>query len=182
MRVLALDLSKRSTGFACWGEGDEKVASGCWELGSEFTSDGRVFANLHARMHDLHRIARIDALFIEETLDPRVLSGHTNIATLKVLSGLSAHAKSFAEAMSFKIVREVNQTTWRRHFIGSMKRGTKSVDLKDYAMQRARQLGFKPRRHDEAEAIGILDFACDQIQMRPYWVADQVLRAPLVAR
>jgi len=79
------------------------------------------------------------------------------------------------------LARSVPMATWRRHFLGKMPRATKSAELKDLAMQRCRQLGFKPAKHDEAEAIGLLDYACDQLQIVPYW--NQVLRAPLgVAR
>lgn len=181
MRILALDLSKRSTGFACWGPDDSVAASGFWELGSEMTSNGRVFAKLHQHMTELHRLGRIDAVFYEEPLDPRVLSGHTNIDTLRVLSGLASHAQSWGEAMGCRIIRSVNMATWRRHFLGKMPRATKTAQLKELAMERARQLGFRPAKHDQAEAIGILDHACEELQIMPYWRRDEILRPPLGA-
>lgn len=179
MRILSLDLSKLSTGFAAWGEGDETAASGTWQLGSEWTSEGRVFGNLHARMTDLHMLAPIDAIFMEETLNPARLQGFTNIDTLRLLSGLNAHAKSWGDAMGVKVIREVNQATWRRHFIGKMPRATKTAQLKEYAMQRCRELGFRPLKHDQAEAIGILDYACDALKLTPPWRADFALAQPL---
>ena len=179
MRILCLDLSKRSAGFAAWGPGDARPVSGAWVLGSEFTSNGRAYARLHENMTGLHRLAPIDAVYWEDTLDPRVMSGHTNIDTIKVLSGLAAHAESWGEVMGCRIVRPVNQTTWRRHFLGAMKRGTKSVDLKQFAMERCRQLGFRPAKHDEAEAIGLLDYAVDANGILAPW--HQVLRAPIGA-
>lgn len=175
MRILALDLSKSSTGWAVWGPDDARAASGHWQLGSEFTCRGRVYANLHARMTDLHRVGVIDAVFLEEAVHPAKLQGHTNIESIKLAAGLGSHAESWAEAMGCRIVREVNQVTWRRRFIGSMRRGTKTPDLKEYAMQRARELGFAPRKHDEAEAIGILDYACDALGILPYWRAHNPL-------
>lgn len=179
MRILALDLSKRSAGWACWGPADERVASGVWALGSEYTSDGLTYCRLHEHMSALHSLGAISAVFWEEPLDPRTLSGHTNIDSIRVLSGLAAHAASWADAMSCRHARSVNMTTWRRHFLGKMPRATKSADLKQYAIERCRQLGFRPGRHDEAEAIGILDYACDALQLSVPWNA--VLRAPLVA-
>jgi hypothetical protein len=181
MRVLGLDLSKRSTGWACWAPGDDRAHSGVWELGSEYTSRGRVFANLHQRMSDLHALGPIDAIFFEETIDPRKLSGHTNADTLRVLSGLAAHTESWGEAMGCQVVHPVNQVTWRRFFLGKMPAATKSEQLKDYAMRRARQLGFHPQKHDQAEAIGIMDFGCEQVGVTPPWRAQEVLRPPLVA-
>lgn len=181
MRILALDLSKRSTGFACWGPADSVAASGFWELGSEFTSNGRVFAKLHQHMTELHRLGAIDAVFYEEPLDPRVLSGHTNIDTLRVLSGLASHAQSWGEAMGCRIIRSVNMASWRRHFLGKMPRATKTAQLKDLAIERCQQLGFRPAKHDQAEAIGILDYACEELQVMPYWRRDEILRPALGA-
>ncbi|KQX18397.1 MULTISPECIES: hypothetical protein [unclassified Sphingomonas] len=169
MRTIFLDLSKRSAGYACWGPGDPRCVSGAWILGSEFTSDGLVYCKLHENLSDLHALGRIEAIFWEEPLDARVLSGHTNIDSLRVLNGLAAHAASWGEAMGCRIVKAVNMTVWRRFFIGAMPRATKSADLKLMSMQRCRQLGFKPATHDEAEAIGGLSYACDQLNLSPPW-------------
>lgn len=181
MRVCALDLSKASAGFACWGPDDARAASGAWTLGSEFTSDGTVYCRLHENLTALHAVGKIDALFWEEPLDPRVLSGHTNIDSIRVLSGLAAHAASWGEAMGCRIVRAVNMSTWRRHFLGKMPRATKTAELKALAMERCRQLGFRPTCHDQAEAIGILDHACEELRMVPPWRRDEVLRPALGA-
>ena len=175
MRVLALDLSKLSTGYAVWGPDDARVFSGTWQLGSEYSSDGLVFCKLHERLTDLHRVARIDALFYEDAIDARKLQGFTNVRTLKLASGLGAHAESWGEAMGCRIVRAVNQSTWRVHFVGSQKRPKDErgrnipIDWKTLAMQRCAQLGFKPQKHDEAEAIGILDHACDSLGIPMPW-------------
>ena len=175
MRVVSLDLSKRSAGFAVFGEGDARVVSGTWQLGSEFTSPGRTYGKLHENLSGLHQLGAIDALFYEEPLDPRFLSGATNKDTVAVLFGLAAHAESFADAMGFRVIRAVNQVTWRRHFLGPMKRPkddrgkTLPVDWKGLAIERCRALGFKPAKHDEAEAIGVLDFACDSLGIAMPW-------------
>lgn len=169
MRVLGLDLSKRSTGWALWGEGDERPSSGTWELGSELTPNGRVYAKLHQNMSDLHRFAAIDAVFFEHTIVPAQLQGHTNIDTLRILSGLAAHAESWGEAMGCRAIYGVNQATWRRFFLGKLPVGMRSNDLKDMAMKQARRLGFHPSKHDQAEAIGIMDFGCEQLGINPPW-------------
>lgn len=169
MRCCTLDLSKRSAGWAIWAPGDAKPVSGVWQLGTEFTSDGMTYCRLHERLSDLHMLGAIDALFWEEALDARVLSGHTNIDTLRVLGGLTAHAASWAEAMGCRHARPVNMVTWRREFLGPMKRGTKSADLKEMAMERCRQFGWKPAKHDEAEALGIMDWATDMLGLTTPW-------------
>jgi hypothetical protein len=58
----------------------------------------------------------------------------------------------------------------------------KSKALKDYTMERCRQLGLKPRSHDEADAIGLLDYCLHMKGVTPPWAADEVLRAPLGVR
>lgn len=183
MRVLALDLSKRSAGFACWGEDDPRPVSGTWTLGSEFTSPGRTYGKLHENMSGLHMVGPIDAVFYEEPLDPRFLSGTTNKDTVAVLFGLAAHAESWADAMGCRIIRCVNQVTWRRHFLGPMKRPRDergkqiAIDWKGLAIERCNALGFKPAKHDQAEAIGVLDYACDSLGMAMPWHAGAPKRA-----
>jgi hypothetical protein len=58
-----------------------------------------------------------------------------------VLSGLCAHAESFGYAVGLRSVQAVNVTSWRRHFIGKMPRGTKTKQLKDYVIERCRSYG-----------------------------------------
>ncbi len=147
-------------------------------LGSEFTSAGQVYGKLHQTLSDLRMVCRFERIFYEEAINPAALSGHTNIDTLRLLSGLAAHVESFAYATGCR-VQAVNITTWRRHFIGKMARGTKSKDLKDYARERCRQYGWKPQTSDEADALGILDYACDAVGMVPAWRDGEVLRQPL---
>jgi hypothetical protein len=169
MRILALDMSETSTGYAVWGEGDARVISDARVLGSEYTSSGRVFCNLHQLMTEMHEIGPIDAVYYER---PRHLDGwnpNSNANAHLLLVGLAAHAESWGRFMECKRVVSVSMVTWRRHFLGPLKRGTQSADLKALAMQRARQIGFKPKIHDEAEAIGILSYACEQLDITPPW-------------
>lgn len=177
MRALALDLSKRSAGWAVWGPHDSTLASGTWVLGSEFTSKGKVFGNLHGNMSEIHALGEIDAVYYEKPLNLGASGPATNQDTLDLLIGLAMHAESWAEAMGCRIIRDVHQATWRRHFLGKMPRATKSAELKDYAMVRCRQLGFKPLKHDQAEAIGILDYACDALGMEPPWQSAKGMKA-----
>lgn len=179
MRILGLDPSKRAMGWALWAPGDQ-LASGIWSLGSELTSRGTVFARVHENMMALHRLGGIDAVFYEDLVN--IVPGSpvpTNKDSILLAAGIAGHIESFGEAMGFRVIRAVHQATWRRHFIGKMPRGTKSVDLKAMAMERCRQLGFRPAKHDQAEAIGILDYACDALNFTTPWNAAEVLRPPL---
>jgi hypothetical protein len=178
MRICTLDLSKRSAGWATWAPGDAKPVSGVWVLGTEFTSKGLTYCKLHERLSDLSSVGRIEALFWEDPLDARLLTGHTNIDSIRVLGGLTAHAASWGEAMGCRHARGIHMAAWRREFLGPMKRGTKSADLKEMAMERCRQFGFKPQKHDEAEALGIMDWATDMLGIATPWRAARPL--PLV--
>lgn len=179
--VLALDLSKRSTGFAVWEHGSDTARFGSWVLGSEFTPDGGTYCKLHRQLADLRRLVQFEHLFFEEPLHPAKLQGHTNIDSLRVLSGLAAHAQSYGEAVGLRTVRGVNLSSWRVPFIGSQKRGTVRADLKSMTMERCRQLGFKPRNDDEADALGLLDYAITALGFTPPWRMTNALLPPLSA-
>jgi hypothetical protein len=179
MNILTLDLSKRSTGWAIWAAGSDKARLGHWQLGSEFTSDGRTYCKLHQCLAELHQITPFEHLYFEEPLRPEMLQGHTNIDTLRVLTGLAAHACSFGEAYRLATIKAVNISSWRKDFIGRQKRGTKTATLKALVTERCRQLGHSPRKDDEADAFGILDYACTMRGIVPPWRADEVLRPPL---
>ncbi len=179
MRILALDPSKRSMGWALWSPSDT-LASGTWSLGSELTSRGTVFARVHENMMSLHNLGGIEAVFYEDLIN--IIPGSpvpTNKESIMLAAGVATHIESFADAMGIRILRPVHQATWRRHFLGKMPRATKSSQLKDYAMERCRQLGFQPLKHDQAEAIGLLDYACEALDIMPPWRANEVLRPPL---
>lgn len=180
--IIALDLSKRSTGWAIWQPGWDAPRYGAAQLGSEFTSDGQTYVKLHQILSDLRMtICKFDVIYFEEPLNPNVMQGSTNIDTLRVLSGLAAHTMSYGYAMRCR-TKPVNIATWRKFFVGKMPRGTKSKDWKDYADERCRQYGWKPTKSDEADALGILDYACELEGIMPPWRENEVLRQPLGAR
>lgn len=181
MNVLALDLSKASCGWALFSPGLEKPACGTWELGSDITSAGMVFLRLHQRINEIHTVTPLDAVIYEK---PRHLDGfnqHSHEASHFLMVGLAAHVDSYCEARSIRKVRHVNQTTWRKHFLGPMKRGTKSATLKGFAIERCKQLGIIPGKHDAAEAVGILDYFLHLERITPPWRAEQVFTKPLVS-
>lgn len=160
MTHLALDLSKTSAGWAHWAPGMDLPACGTWELGSGIlTSPGRVFMRLHQRMNDIQTVTPLTSISYETPLYLDVWQPAAHKEAHLLLVGLAAHVESYCDALGIRICRSVSMATWRRHFIGKMKRGTKSAELKDFAMQRCRELGIKPSRHDAAEAVGILDYA-----------------------
>lgn len=170
--TLALDLSKSSTGWALWDGVSDKAQHGTRELGSSLTDPGTVFARVHGLMNDLHMITPFERVYIEKPLDPVLMAKINNFDTPFLLYGLASHAYSFCAAKRIRVFQMVHQATWRKHFIGSMRIGTKKVDLKRMAMERCRQLGFNVRKDDEADALGILDYAISLDGKMPPWRAN----------
>lgn len=154
---LALDLSLSSTGWALWTSGMAAPAFGHVQLADSMKWRARGYVRLHKHLMELHREHDITSIDFEEPLTQASLRGSTNIETLQTLMGLAAHAESFAAAIGAKC-SAVNISSWRRHFIGPMPRGTKTPDFKWLANKRCRELGFDPAVNDESDAIGILDY------------------------
>lgn len=197
MTFLTLDLSKRSTGWAVWSEGWAKPHYGHWQLGSEFTSPGGVFGKLHERMAELHAVMPFEFVFIEEPIHPAQLTGATNIQTIRLAAGLAAHAESFAHAYRCRAFQCVNVERWRPDFIGraqvsdarkdarqraktSGKKHSARDKLKALTIARCEQLGFNPRTDDEADALGMLDYALHVLRgITPPWRMENILLPPL---
>lgn len=197
MGYAAFDLSKSSTGWAVWQPGWDKPRYGHDQLGSEYTSRGGVFAKLHSVMLGIHQaLTPIEFLFIEEPINPAQLQGGTTINTLRIASGLAAHAESFGFAMGCRRIIEYNVSSWRPDFIGKFhndeakgvarrarkagdKRASARADLKLLTMLRCRQLGLSPRCDDEGDAIGILTYGLLNSGVQPPWLTSEVLREPL---
>lgn len=181
MNILALDLSKRSTGWAYYGQGGNTAQHGVWtRLGSEYTSRGGLFYNLYKTLLEHRQVMPFDMIYAEQPVNLIPNSVATTAENVWIAVGMAATVELFAHSFGVPL-NWIHQARWRREFLGRMPRAVKSSQLKDYAMERARQLGFRPQRHDDAEAIGILTYAL-QIERQPCpWVADEVLRQALGA-
>jgi hypothetical protein len=179
MRILALDLSKRSTGWALYADGDERLSFGTWKLGDETTSLGHTFLRLHQKIHEAHTQEPITHFFYEDSLMQSAVTGHSSAGTIRLLGGLCMHVESIAAAKRARMVCPVNMSSWRKHFIGPQRRGTDRKEFKALVIERCHQLGFKPRNDDESDAIGILDYACDFTGLIPPWRKNETLRPPL---
>lgn len=197
LNYLALDLSKRSTGWAAWQPGWDKPVHGSQALGSEYTRDGQVFAKCHQMLSDLRAtVCRFDLIAMERPIHPAQLQGSTTIQVIRLASGIAAHVFSFAHAMGLPEPVEYSPDSWRPEWIGRIedseakrkarrarkdgdKRASARDSLKALTVARCQQLGLRPRNDDEADAIGILTYAILSRGETPPWLADEVLRQPL---
>jgi hypothetical protein len=194
--ILALDLSRTRTGWAVLRDGAARAEFGHWVLGTEWTSNGGVFAKLHQVMAELHQVMPFDSIYFEQPITPAHLQGYTTIQTLRLLGGLASHVESFGHAFRCRTVMDINVEHWRGEFIGADlvaeikadvrrqkragdKRASGRKDLKWAVMERCRQLGFRPRYDDEADALGLLTYAILLRGETPPWLAEEVLRPPL---
>lgn len=197
MTYLALDLSKRRTGYAAWGPAFNRPLLGNFQLGSEYTGNGQTYVKLLSELGAMHRLHGFEAIFYEEPINPGQLSGHTTIDTIRVLCGIAEHVESFAYAKGIK-ARAVNVERWRKDFVGDMvvrevkagvRRKRKAGDLKASArdhlksltVERCRQLGMEPSCNDEADAAGILTYSLLLAGITPPWIEAETLRPMLGA-
>lgn len=188
--VLALDTSKSNTGWSLWDGQSRKPIFGSRRLGHpdkiidgvriKLTSDGVVFARIHELMTELRQLVKFDTVVMEAPLNPQVMSKFNDVSTPFLLYGIAAHVHSYCAALGLPAPTMVHQQSWRRTFLGPLKFGRKSKDLKDLTEDRCKQLGFDVRSDDEADAIGILDHHCEVTLGRlPPWREGEVLRPPL---
>lgn len=194
MRIAALDLSKTCTGWAYFdGEGGGNPVCGSWVLGSTFTSDGGVFAKLHENLADLHSVMPFDTMYVEQAMPS--FNGASSYSVIYLLTNLQGHADSFASAFGLKF-RVVSVNSWRPPFIGRIenqkakaeakrlgqelgKKVGATKSLKQLTIARCKQLGMNPKNDNEADALGILDYAIEMEGLIAPWRANEILRTPL---
>lgn len=159
MRILALDLSKRSTGWACWSDDGSKPIFGTWVLGSEYTSPGQVYCELHKQISALHSLGKINRIFHEQQINHLPHAQKTNLEAIEMAACLIGHVHSWSYAMGIREPVPVNMKTWRKSFHANLPKALQRVELKAESVKEAKALGFNVRNDDESDAIGILDWA-----------------------
>jgi len=206
LKTLSLDLSKTRTGWAWWDGHSPVPRYGSWVLGSEYTTNGGVFAKLASCLAEHHQVMPFERIYVEPPIVPAQLQGNTTIQTIRLAIGLAATLEYFAhqyrthDRYPTRRPFEVNVETWRPEFIGRIANSDAKADarrrkkagderasardtLKALTMQRCKQLGLNPRKNDEADAIGIMTYGLLYDQVTPPWCANEVLQQPLeVAR
>lgn len=163
MRVLGLDQSLTSTGFALYESGWEKPVCGVWPLADSLRWMDRGFVRLQQNIMAIHKADPIDHIVYEEPIKRPT----DKLDKLVALYGLVAHIMSFCAATGITI-HSVGSSRWRKHFLRpQVVNGTD--DWKWLAVKRCRELGFDPENHDAAEACGILDYQLHVLGVQPPW-------------
>jgi len=170
MRILALDQSILSCGWALWETGWPTPQCGVWPLADGLRWADKAFVRLQRNIMVIHREDPLDHIVSEEPL----LTPKDKVDKLVGLYGLQAHIMSFGAATGVPH-HVAKQRRWRKHFIPDVGDGT--PDWKFLAVKRCRALGFDPENHDAAEACGILDYQLDVLGVRAPWTIGETLRS-----
>ena len=160
--VLALDIALRRTGWAVGWPGMSRPFWGVHDTVGDW--DGREGERLNAWRRFLE--ARLDEHAVTciamelPFIDNRAFSFNGTVAVLQ-MQGIAlelAHARGIRAA-------GVAIASWRAHWIGHgvapkhLASKDRTPWLKDMAVKRAAERGWLTQFHDEAEALGIMDFA-----------------------
>lgn len=170
MDILALDLSKSATGWARFRSGDSKPSYGTWKLGGPYTDRPTMMINLYKLILDAFAFGAPDLVIYESPLRGDAQSTEAN----------NRNANAMCSIVEFvckaKRVRcdEASNSTWRKVALGKG-RGLSTKEFKAWAMAMAKEFGLKPENDNEADAIGLLDYALKQEGITPPWRNDDLL-------
>lgn len=79
-----------------------------------------------------------------------------NPSAIRKIYALTSHTEWRCLVMGLPC-KEVAATTWRKHFLGRAKYERR--EAKQAAMQMCRTMGWKPADDNQADALGLLDYA-----------------------
>jgi hypothetical protein len=181
MDILALDLSKASTGWARWDGKSQRPTYGSLPLGSAYANRLDTYRAFHKFWMEVRLFKDPEYVVIEAPANPKHIPYPTKFDNDRKLIGLVEVAWYFCMCLGLSqgTVREVSVKAWRGPFIGPQKRGTPRDDIKTLTMKRCKQLGFQVLNDDEADAIGLLTHEIEMRGITPPWLASEVLRPPL---
>lgn len=163
MRILALDQSLSSCGYAVWNTDDPIPQSGAWPLCEGVNQRALAFLGLRRELRALHAQEPIDLIAHEKPIK----LPSDKLDKLIGLYGLVAHIECFARGKRIRYV-SINTRDWRNTWFFGMNVEGRS-DIKRLAIERARQFGMDPLTDDEAEACGILDHVMHLEKLTPPW-------------
>ncbi len=150
---LALDIAT-STGFAIGSPVDGPVEWGTHTLPRTGADHGRFLQAYRDWLVPLIREKNISRVVYEAPIMPMA----ANIQTTRKLYALCGLTELLA--LDFDLVcQEAQISKWRRHFFGKGNAGGKRAALKKRAIAECRRRGWEVKTDDEAEALGILDYA-----------------------
>lgn len=148
--LLAFDINSNRTAWAFGGPADRCARAGVWHLPGCKTTDDlrRSCKGLHNSISELGRLLHPAFIYLEAPFTP--MHGRGNAHTTFVLAVLYG-AASAAAANTGAVVSDAHVQSWRKAFTGL----GRPENPKQATMDRCAQLGWSPKNHDEADAMGI---------------------------
>ncbi len=159
--ILALDLATNFGWARCAVGGQPE--SGAVKLPDTGRDIGRFLAVYDRWLVKTLREYEIDFVACEEPIGTR------NLLVSMKLQNLVGHTE-FVCNINNVTCRVVAISSWRKHFIG---RGTSfkrlGLNPKEMAIAACVERGWNPATHDEAEALGILDYVFAKLELEKPW-------------
>ena len=143
--ILALDLSKRSTGWALGHGGTPPLAR---SIGFRGAGRGAVLAEYFHWLRDRLITNAPDLVAYEAPIKSTRAKGSTE--TMMLLWGMAAITEAVCSMKGLRMVA-VPIPTWRKAFLGH----GYPIDPKGDAVRMCDNLGWPVQTHDEAEACGV---------------------------
>jgi len=154
-KVLALDIAT-VTGWA-YGSPGEVPTFGSIRFGKPGGSRAAAYRAFSKWLETEWNVRdhQPDLIVYESPAVPSIMSGRTNIDTIRLLVGLAEYLEGWCYG-NFEL-REASVSQVRAHFLG---RNMKSAIAKPMTMARCRELGWAVKDSDEADACALWDYQC----------------------
>ncbi len=159
--ILTLDLSTH-IGWAAWPSG-HSVAYGTYDLPQTGPDIGRMLRAYDDWWRHMAAVHKPTHLCFEA---PFVGGPRMNNVTIYKLINLAGHTEYAAQASGVRYF-QVAIPKWRKHFFG--KGGGKRDEMKALAMRECTRRGWRPADDNQADALGMLDYAAHCLKVKTDW-------------
>jgi len=153
-KVLALDLAT-VTGWA-FGAPDDKPEFGSLSFGKP---DASRASRYRAFRRWLDASSKADLIVFESPAVPMLMSGKTNIDTVRFLIGMTENLEEWCHDRVE--LREASVSQVRSYFIGQ---NMKAKIAKPLTLERCQQLGWMAEDFDQADALALWSYQCSWLR------------------
>lgn len=160
--ILTLDLATNFGWARCAVTGSPE--SGAVKLPDTGRDIGRFLAVYERWLVKMLREYGIDFVAYEQPILPHI----KNLHTLRKLYSLAGVTELVCKKERVRVV-EVPISTWRMHFIGKCRNFATKTEAKEMAIAACLERDWNPATHDEAEALGILDYVFAKMELPKPW-------------
>lgn len=164
MNLICLDLAT-CYGYAILHNG--KVVSGSRRLPGDHLTDGRRMLDYANWLADQIRFFEPDNVVFESPYVSHTPGRQTSQRTVLTLFYLAATTELICAQMQVPCY-SLRPGDWRKSFLGA-DNTTGRKKLKDLVMRHCLLRGLRPKDDNEADALGVLEYAAFRFGVRPPW-------------